>query len=101
MVTKSVRLPVPSLQRLLLLSLALSLVAAKTAHQKEEEEPRDAGSEEDADVDFPDDVGLELAPEHGPPQPVPRHSPVSVYVLRLLEILTGAETMGKHSRFAR
>ncbi|KAE8752087.1 hypothetical protein FOCC_FOCC001249 [Frankliniella occidentalis] len=56
--------------------------------------------DDDGDVDFPEEQGLQQAAAPPPPRRA-LPTPVSVYVLRLLEILTGAETFGKHTRFAR
>lgn len=56
----------------------------------------DVEDDDDDEVDFPDDESQGVSP---PRRRLP--TPVSIYVLRLLEILTGAETFGKHTRFSR
>ncbi|KAJ1530886.1 hypothetical protein ONE63_005728 [Megalurothrips usitatus] len=93
-VTSSSRVP-RWLAALVLAACLASLTAAAAPNATD-----DASGEEeddDGDVDFPDSQ-LQQAP---PPPRRALPSPVSVYVLRLLEILTGAETMGKHTRYSR
>ncbi|KAK3912306.1 putative metal-nicotianamine transporter YSL8 [Frankliniella fusca] len=64
--------------------------------------PEQSGEDlDDGDVDFPEEQGPQRSEVAPPPRRQQPPTPVSVYVFRLLEILTGAESFGKHTRFAR
>lgn len=101
MATTVARIAAPCWLLLVLVLAAVAVPAARAAAA-----PAAAANATDVDVEDDDDEEVDFPDDESPPQGVapPRRrlpTPVSIYVLRLLEILTGAEAFGKHTRFSR